>query len=72
MTRPIVTEHNSQTNEIISREMDDTELAQHEAAQAQAALQATALAKADTARTAAVAKLSKLGLTVDDLAALGL
>lgn len=69
MTKPIVTEHNSQTGEVISREYNDTELAQHNARLIEAA---AALAEADTARTAAVAKLAKLGLTVDDLQALGL
>lgn len=72
MTRPFVSIHNTKTDEVITREMNDTEFSEYEAGQAAAALQATALAQADTARTAAVAKLAKLGLTVDDLQALGL
>ena len=72
MTKPMVRIHNVETNEIIDREMNDDELAvlklDQEAFQtekAQAAAQANA-------KAAAEAKLAALGLTTDDLKALGL
>jgi hypothetical protein len=72
MTRPMVRIHDISTNEVIDREMNDTEFEQYEADQAaevirQAEIEATAKAKAE-----AEAKLTKLGLTIDDLRALGL
>jgi hypothetical protein len=58
--RPTVRIHNVQTDEIIDREMNDAEFAQHEAAQAtNAAKQAEAEAKA----TARAALLAQLGIT---------
>ena len=64
--------HNVETDEIIDREMTDDELAKlkqdQEAFQAE---KAQAAAKAD-AKAAAEAKLAALGLTTDDLRALGL
>ena len=65
MTRPIITIHNITTDEIVNREMTDTEFAQYEADQA-------AQVEADAAKAAAQAKLAALGLTTDDLKALGL
>lgn len=67
MTRPIIKIHNTQTNEVIEREMNDAEYAQYEANQAaQAAAQAETKAKA--AARQAIAK--RLGLTADELAIL--
>ena len=60
----IIKVHNIETNEIIEREMNVQELAQVEIDKA------TAEAKAKTA--SAQAKLEALGLTADDLKALGL
>ena len=55
----------------IDREMNDAEFAQYQADQAEAeARQAEAEAKAQ-AKAAAQAKLTALGLTVEDLQALG-
>jgi hypothetical protein len=72
MTRPLVRFHNSDTNEIIDREMNDDEFAQYNADKAKnLALEAEAKAKAE-AKAAAQAKLAALGLTVEDLQALGL
>jgi hypothetical protein len=63
MIRPIIKYHNSTTDEVIEREMNDAEFAQYEADQAaQAAAQAEAEAKA----TAKAALLSKLGITADE------
>lgn len=63
-TRPMVRIHNLATNEIIDREMDDAELAKHEAYLAeQASLQAEAKAKA----AEKVTLLDRLGLTEDEL-----
>ena len=63
-SRPMVTIHNMETNEIIEREMNDAELAKHEADKAatKAAVEAKAKAEADKA-----ALLARLGLTEDEL-----
>ena len=72
MTNPMLRIHNAETDEVIDREMTDAEFAQYEADQeALAILQAETKAKADAKETAQ-AKLSALGLTVEDLQALGL
>ena len=64
--------HNTETDEVIDREMTDAEFAQYEADQAKYELEKAATqAKAD-AKAAAQAKLAVLGLTVEDLQALGL
>jgi hypothetical protein len=63
MTRPIIRIHNTETNEVIDREMNDTEFAQYEADQAaNAARQAEAEAKA----TARAALLERLGITAEE------
>ena len=72
MTNPMVRIHNTETNEIIDREMNDTEFAQYKKDQAEAALKAEADAEAASKRETALFKLAALGLTTDDLAALGL
>jgi hypothetical protein len=72
MSKPIIRIHNVETDEVIDREMTDAEFAQYEADQAEAeAKAAEAEAKAE-AKAAAQAKLAALGLTVEDLQALGL
>ena len=64
--------HDLATDEIIDREMNDAEFAQYEAEKAaQAIAQAEAEAKAQ-AKATAEGKLAELGLTTDDLRALGL
>jgi hypothetical protein len=66
-TRPMVRIHNTETNEIIDREMTDDEFAQYEADKvAFAAEQAAAEAKA----TARAAILDRLDLTADEAALL--
>ena len=64
--------HNADTGEIIEREMNATEEAQHlkDLAATQARIEAKA--KAETDKAVAQAKLEALGLTLDDLKALGL
>ena len=68
--------HNIATDEVELREMNDAEynkwLEDNAKAEAKAEAQAQAEAEAQTKRTTALAKLEALGLTVDDLEALGL
>lgn len=72
MTKPMVRIHNAETNEIIDREMTAAEFAEYQTNQrAELAKQAEAEAKAQ-AKAAAESKLAALGLTSDDLNALGL
>ncbi len=61
--RPMVRIHDLSTNEIIDREMNDTEFAQYEADQAAQAAQAVAEA-AKAAEKEAL--LSRLGITADE------
>jgi len=69
---PLIRIHNVDTGEIIDREMNAQELAQLEADKAKAAIKAQELAEAEAKRLSALAKLVALGLTTDDLTALGL
>ena len=65
--KPMVRIHNTETNEVIDREMTDDEFAQYEANKAaEAAKQAEAEAKA----TARAEILNRLGLTADEAAIL--
>ena len=67
MTNPTIRIHNTETNEVIDREMTDAEFADYEADQAaEAAKQAEAEAKA----TARAAILDRLGLTAEEAALL--
>jgi hypothetical protein len=72
MNRPIIRIHDLETDTITDRELNDEELAKYEKEQAVIAeTQAAAEAK-EAAKAAAEAKLEALGLTTDDLRALGL
>jgi hypothetical protein len=63
MTRPIVRIHNTQTNEVVDREMTDDEFAAYEADKvAYAAEKAQAEAKA----IAKTALLDRLGITAEE------
>ncbi len=63
MTKPTIRIHNAETDEIIDREMTDSEFAQYEADQIeQTAREAEAEAKA----TAKAALLDRLGITEDE------
>lgn len=72
MTNPIIKLHNAETGEIIEREMNADELAQWEADNVHRVARRAAQAEAESAKAAAKAKLAALGLTTDDLKALGL
>jgi hypothetical protein len=63
-SRPIITIHNAETNEIIDREMNDEEFAQYEADKAVQAAADAAKAKAEADKAAL---LARLGLTEDEL-----
>jgi len=68
MTNPIIREHNLETDEVIDREMTDEEYANFIRLPE---LTEEEIAKQE-AKANAQAKLEALGLTIDDLAALGL
>lgn len=68
----MIIEHNITTGEIIEREMTSDELAQLAIDQAKTEERVTAEAAAQATKAAAEAKLAALGLTIDDLKALGL
>jgi len=63
---------NIETGEETWRNYTDAEIAEVVEAQAKAAAMAKKWAQAEAAKTAATAKLAALGLTTDDLKALGL
>jgi len=67
MTNPTIRIHNSQTNEVIDREMTHDEAAFYEANQKQKVADEKAAADKVAAREAVFAKL---GLTADEVAAL--
>ena len=72
MTKPMIRIHNTQTDEVIDREMTDSEFELYQIELAEnAAIKAEAEAKAQ-AKATAEGKLAALGLTTDDLRALGL
>ena len=56
--------HNSETDEIIDREMNDAEFAQHQANKIE---QANKQAEADAKEAAKLAILDRIGLTADEL-----
>lgn len=63
MTNPTIRIHNTETNEVIDREMTDAEFAEYETQKAaDAAKQAEAEAKA----TAKAALLDRLGITAEE------
>ena len=64
--------HNAETGEVIERDMTADELAQWEADKAASEAKAQADAAKAADKTAAQAKLAALGLTTDDLKALGI
>jgi len=73
MANQMIQIHNATTDEITVREMTDEEQANFDAANAQSIAQAEEnKAAAKAAKEAAEAKLAALGLTADDLKALGL
>jgi hypothetical protein len=67
MTNPTIRIHNTETDEVIDREMTDDEFAQYEA---QKVAEATRQAEAEAKATARQAILDRLGLTADEAAIL--
>jgi len=65
----IIIEHNVETGEVVEREMTKAELSNYEKQVADVQAQSEAI---KVAKEAAQAKLAALGLTADDLKALGL
>ncbi len=63
MTRPIVKIHNTQTDEVIEREMNDAEFAQYEIDQAKFAANKL---QAEAQATAKAELLDRLGITEDE------
>jgi hypothetical protein len=72
MPNPIIKIVNAQTGEEIEREMTSQELAQWNVEIAENVERKRLETEAETAKEAAQAKLSALGLTSEDLKALGL
>ena len=72
MTNLIVKEHNTGTDAIVERPMTTLELNQHTAAGLEWEQSKTRELEMAAAKEAAQAKLAELGLTADDLKALGL
>ena len=69
---PKIEIHNVLTGELSIREMNDTELAQYESDQENQLLRKTEAEAKAQAKATAEGKLAALGLTTDDLRALGL
>ena len=63
LTRPTIRIHNTETDEVIDREMNNVEFDQYQADQA---TQATAKAEAEAKATAKAAILDRIGLTADE------
>jgi len=63
-TRPMIRIHDISTNEVIDREMNETEFAEYEAEQAE---QAVKQAEAEAKAAEKSALLARLGLTEDEL-----
>lgn len=63
MSNPIIRIHNSETNEIIDREMTDEELKVYENEKAELAKETAAVQAKETEK---VALLAKLGITADE------
>jgi hypothetical protein len=72
MSKPMIRIHDTQTNEIIDREMTNAEFAQYKLANEKAIAYSNELEAKAAAKAAAQLKLAALGLTVEDLQALGL
>jgi len=72
MSKPTISILNVETGESTIREMTDAEFDQYKKDQIDANLEAQAKAEAEAKKVTAQAKLAALGLTADDLKALGL
>ena len=63
MAKPMIRIHNTETDEVIDREMNDAEFAEYKANQA---TQVIAQAEAEAKAKAKAALLSKLGITAEE------
>jgi hypothetical protein len=72
MSEHLIRIHNIETNEIIDREMNNAELKAYQLLQDQALAEIAEREAKAARKLAAEAKLATLGLTADDLQALGL
>jgi hypothetical protein len=72
MPNPMIRIHNAETDEVIDREMTAEEFAQYKAEAEKEKAKSDSIAKAESDKASAQAKLEALGLTLDDLKALGL
>jgi|688.fasta_scaffold2798045_2 hypothetical protein len=70
--RPKITEFNVETNETTVREMNNQEFSDYELAQSADQAEKDEIKNKAIAKAAAEVKLEALGLTTDDLKALGL
>jgi hypothetical protein len=68
--RPKVSDHNTQTDEVIVREMTDEEFEQYKLDAAESKLEADRVDAHIAAKQSAIAKLAGLGLTAEEAAAL--
>jgi len=67
MTKPMIRIHNAETNEVIDREMTNSEFAQYQKDQTAQAVKQT---EAEAKETAKAALLDRLGLTAEEAALL--
>jgi hypothetical protein len=72
MTKPIIRIHDLATDEVIDREMNNAEYTQHLKDVAESEARKTETDAKAQAKATAEGKLAALGLTTDDLRALGL
>lgn len=72
MSNPIIRIHDLTTNEVIDREMTDTEFEAYQAEQSIELAETQAQSEILATKEAAQAKLLALGLTQEDLIAMGL
>ena len=70
MSRPLIRIVDGPTGDYVERPMNDDEFASHQATVDEAAIKAQAIADRAAAVASARAKLAKLGLTDDEIAAL--
>ena len=63
-TKPIIKIHNTETNEVIDREMNDVE---YDAYETSLAIEAEKKVEAEAKATAKAAILDRIGLTADEL-----
>ena len=72
MSKPLIKIHNTESGEVIEREMNDAEFAQYQIDQSNSDVRQEKIEAQAEAKAAAEGKLAALGLTTDDLRALGL